>query len=83
MEQGMTLKATAEALKISIQTSFDWQHKILSSLHRFVPETLSGTVESNELELALNNKGKRDLERKSRKRGTDFKRNSQEETTVV
>lgn len=83
MEQGMTIKATAKELKISIQTSFDWRHKILSSLHRFVPETLSGTVESDEFELALSNKGNRNLEREPRKRGTDFKRNNQEEVTVV
>jgi transposase-like protein len=83
IEQGMTIKATAQELKISIQTSFDWRHKILSSLHRFVPETLSGIVESDEFELALSKKGNRNLERKPRKRGNDFKRNNQEEITVV
>ncbi len=83
MEQGMTLKAIAKELKISIQTSFDWRHKILSSLNKFVPETLSGTVESDEFEIALSNKGHRNLERKARKRGTDFKRNKEDEITVV
>jgi transposase-like protein len=83
MEQGMTLKAIAEELKISIQTSFDWRHKILSSLNEFVPETLSGIVESDELELALSQKGNNKLDRKARKRGTDFKRNQEDEVTVV
>lgn len=83
MEQGMTIKATAKELKISIQTSFDWRHKILSSLNTFVPKTLSGTVESDEFEIALSNKGQRNLGRKPRKRGTDFKRNNEEEITVV
>jgi transposase-like protein len=84
MEQGMSLKASAEELKISIQTSFDWRHKILSSLSKFVPQTLSGVVESDEFEIALSHKGQRNLERKPRKRGTDFKRNTQEkEVTVV
>jgi transposase-like protein len=83
MEQGMTLKATAEELKISIQTYFDWRHKILSSLKKFVPETLSGVVESDEFEIALSFKGQRQLDRKSRKRGTDFKRNNKDEITVV
>jgi transposase-like protein len=83
MEQGMTLKATAKELKISIQTSFDWRHKILCSLTTFVPQRLSGIVESDEFEIALSNKGQRNLERKPRKRGTDFKRNNQEEITVV
>lgn len=86
MENNMTIKAISQELNISIQTSFDWRHKILSSLNTFVPETLSGTVESDEFELALSNKGQRNLDRNPRKRGTDFKRNSKEnkeEVTVV
>ncbi len=69
---------------ISIQTSFDWRHKILSSLNEFVPEQLSSEVECDELELALNNKGSRNLDRAARKRGNDFIRNmGKEEVTVV
>jgi len=83
LEQGMTIKATAEALKISIQTSFDWRHKILSSLNVHVPDQLSGIIECDELEIALNQKGQRKLERAPRKRGTDFKRNEDDEVTVV
>lgn len=75
MEQGMPIKKIAKELDISIQTSFDWRHKILSSLAQFVPVKLSSEVECDELELALNNKGSKSLERKPRKRGTDFKRN--------
>lgn len=84
MEQGMPIKKIAKELDISIQTSFDWRHKILSSLEQFVPEQLSGTVECDELELALSNKGERNLERKPRKRGSDHRRNSTEkEVTTV
>lgn len=75
MEQGMPIKKIAKKLNISIQTSFDWRHKILSSLDQFVPKELSSEVECDELELALNNKGSKTLDRKPRKRGTDFKRN--------
>ena len=75
MEQGMPIKKIAKELNISIQTSFDWRHKILSSLAQFVPVELSSEVECDELELALSNKGSKSLERKPRKRGTDFKRN--------
>jgi len=75
MEKGMSIKKIAKELKISIQTSFDWRHKILSSLEQFVPCELSSEVECDELELALNNKGSKSLERAPRKRGTDFKRN--------
>ncbi len=75
MEQGMPIKKIAKELGISIQTSFDWRHKILSSLSQFTPTELSGQVECDELELALSNKGSRSLDRNPRKRGTDFKRN--------
>ena len=84
MEQGMTIKKIAKELGISIQTSFDWRHKILSSLEQFVPEKLTSEVECDELELALSNKGSRHLNRTPRKRGNDFKRNKgKEEVTVV
>ena len=84
MEQGMTLKQISKEIGISIQTSFDWRHKILSSLSDFTPKTLTGVVECDELELALSNKGSRHLQRKPRKRASDFKRNdTSEEATVV
>jgi len=76
MEQGMSIKKIAKELKISIQTSFDWRHKILSSLSDFTPKELSQEIECDELELALSFKGSRNLERGPRKRGTDFKRNT-------
>lgn len=75
MEQGMPIKKIAKELGISIQTSFDWRHKILSSLSSFTPEELSGEIECDELELALSKKGSRDLGREPRKRGSDFSRN--------
>jgi len=75
MEQGMPIKKIAKQLNISIQTSFDWRHKILSSLAQFTPTKLSGQVECDELELSLSNKGSKSLDRNPRKRGTDFKRN--------
>ena len=75
MEKGMPIKKIAAELDISIQTSFDWRHKILSSLSQFTPEQLSDEVECDELELALNEKGSRTLDRAPRKRSSDFKRN--------
>ncbi|MEI7668284.1 MAG: hypothetical protein WCI62_04770 [Erysipelotrichaceae bacterium] len=85
MEQGMSIKKIAKELGISIQTSFDWRHKILSSLQHFTPQILSDVVECDELELAVSHKGLRNLKRKPRKRGNDFKRNEGEsgESTVV
>ena len=83
MEQGMPIKKIAKELGISIQTSFDWRHKILSSLSQFTPTELSGQVECDELELALSNKGSKSLDRKPRKRGTDFKRNQGKDITTT
>jgi len=84
MEKGMPIKKIAKELGISIQTSFDWRHKILSSLAQFIPEELTDEVECDELELALNEKGNKNLKRKPRKRSSDFKRNQGKEviTTV-
>jgi transposase-like protein len=78
MEKGMPIKKIAIELGISIQTSFDWRHKILSSLAQFTPKTLSDEIECDELELSLNEKGSKSLTRKPRKRSSDFQRNQGE-----
>jgi transposase-like protein len=83
MNAGYSIRKCASEVGICIQTSFDWRHKILSSLNSLVPETLSGVVECDELELAINNKGDRNLSRKPRKRSTDFSRNESQEVNVV
>jgi transposase-like protein len=84
MRQGMSIKKTAKEIGVSIQTSFDWRHKILSVLNKEVPEKLRGRVECDELELPLSNKGERNLTRKARKRSSDFIRNpkTKEVTTI-
>lgn len=83
MEQGMPIKKIAKELNICIQTSFDWRHKILSSLEQFVPKTLSEEIECAELELPLNNKGSKTLDREPRKRGSDFQRNTGDKDITV
>ncbi len=84
MEQGMPIKKIAAELEISIQTSFDWRHKILSSLEQLAPDQLSAEIECDELELPLSNKGVKKLDREPRKRGSDFKRNTKgKDKTVV
>lgn len=83
MEQGMSLKAISQELEICIQTAFNWRHKILSSLGRFTPEHLSGEVESDDFEISISKKGSKIIDRKPRKRGSDFKRNVNDEVTVI
>lgn len=48
-----------------------------------MPEKLSGTIVCDELELAINENGERDLLREPRKRSTYFNRNEAEEVSVV
>ena len=83
MQQGMSLKKTAKEIGISIQTSFDWRHKILSVLNKDVPLKLNGRVECDELELPLSNKGDKHLTRKARKRSSDFKRNTEDKAVTT
>ncbi len=84
MEKGYPIKKIAKELGISIQTSFDWRHKVLASLEQFIPKELTDTIECDELEISLNNKGERKLNRKPRKRANDFKRNkNKDEVSTV
>lgn len=75
MEQNVPIKTIAKKIDICIQTSFDWRHKILSSLEILIPSKLEGLVECDELEFPMNDKGNQHLDRKPRKRASDFKRN--------
>ena len=81
--EGYSLRKSAKIVKICLQTSFDWRHKILASLESLVPKKLSGIVEFDELEMAISNKGERNLTRKPRKRSSGFSRNKSSEITVV
>ena len=83
MQSGTSIKKAAKKLGICIQTSFDWRHKILSSLANKLPDKLSGTVECDEMELSLSNKGERNLKRPSRKRASDFKRNTDDKSITT
>lgn len=84
MQQNMPIKKIAKEIGISVQTSFDWRHKILSVLNTHSPSVLTGRIECDELELPISNKGERNLQRKPHKRSGDFKRNtmSNEVTTI-
>lgn len=83
MSEGYSLRKSAKITQICLQTSFDWRHKILASLASLVPQKLSGTVECDELELSLSNKGERNLKRAPRKRSSGFSRNKSEVVSVV
>lgn len=83
MEQGYSIKKAARELGISIQTSFDWRHKILSSLQSSLPQKLGGVVECDDFQLAESLKGQKKIDRKPRKRGSDSRRHKVRKVSVV
>lgn len=83
MEQGYSIKRAARELGISVQTSFNWRHKILASLQSALPEKIGGMVECDDFQLTESHKGARNLPRKPRKRGNDGHRHSSAKVSVV
>jgi transposase-like protein len=67
---GKSIRSCAKEIGISIQTSFDWRHKILSSFNKHQDDIrLSGICESDDVYFTFSNKGERNLDRLPRKRG--------------
>ena len=66
---GYSIRKSAKETGISIQTSFDWRHKLLSSFSSAWVEGFEGICESDDLFFLQSEKGNRNLERKPRKRG--------------
>jgi transposase-like protein len=71
MFEGYSLERCAKETGISKQTSFDWRHKILSSLRSLSPKEFSGISEVDDIFFNYSEKGSRNLQRKARKRGND------------
>lgn len=69
-----TIREVALALNINIKTSFDWRHKLLSSLSKTNGSKFSGIVECDDKQLDINEKGRRGLIRKPYKRTSDRKK---------
>jgi transposase-like protein len=69
MFDGHSIAKCAKLTGISIQTSFDWRHKVLSSLHSLSPERFEGISESDDIFFNYSEKGSKSLERKPRERG--------------
>ena len=69
MFEGKSIAKCAELTGVSIQTSFDWRHKVLSSLRSLSPAKFSGISESDDIFFNYSEKGSKSLSRKPRKRG--------------
>lgn len=69
MWEGVSLRKSAKALNITLRTSFRWRHMFIKAPASFNPSELTGVIEADETFLPESFKGKRKIERKSRKRG--------------
>ena len=69
MWDGVSLRKSARALNITLRTSFRWRHIFIKAPASFHPSELKGVIEADETFLPESFKGKRKIERQSRKRG--------------
>lgn len=70
MLEGMSLRELAEAVGLSLQTTFDWRHKILTALSTTSFDQFEGIVEMDEFYLHYSQTGDDKLDRPPRKRGS-------------
>lgn len=82
---GYSIRKSAKETGISIQTSFDWRHKLLTSFSSVSVTEFQGIVESDDLFFSYSEKGSRNLDRKPRKRGETASKSgiSDEKVAVV
>ena len=66
---GYSIRKSAKETGISIQTSFDWRHKLLTSFSSVSVAEFQGIVESDDLFFSYSEKGNRNLDRKAKRRG--------------
>ena len=69
MWEGVSLRKSANALNITLRTSFRWRHIFIKAPASFNPSELTGVIEADETFLPESFKGKRVIVRTSRKRG--------------
>lgn len=83
MNQGLSIRKIATELSISIQTSFDWRHKVLASMKMALPETIQGVIECDEMVMPESSKGSKKLDRKPRKRSGDAQRYKSKKVSII
>ncbi len=74
MVEGMTVRKTAKALGLHVETAFYWRHRFLEALQAKQPAKLHGVVEADETFFLESFKGQRTpLPRPAKKRGKKAK----------
>ena len=71
--ESLSIRKAAKKLDVNMKTIFDWRHKLLSSIASMNGISFSGIVECDDKQLDVNEKGSRNLNRKSFKRPSDRK----------
>lgn len=74
MKQDLSLDKIKVQLKINKKTALDWRHKISASVSEIENDIFTGITESDETFFLHSNKGSKNLDRKSRKRGKSVKK---------
>lgn len=69
MKDGMSLRATAAAVDISLDTAFRWRHRFLAAPQAHQPTQVAGLLEVDETYFRESQKGSRHMTRPSRNRG--------------
>jgi transposase-like protein len=68
---GFSIRKCAEVTGISVQTSFDWRHKLLTSFKTVFPLSFQGIVEINDYAFQYSEKGKRHKDKSDRVPGEE------------
>ena len=69
MRQGLTIRATARELGMTIDKAFRWRHRFLENAVDHQPEKVSGLLEVDETYFRRSQKGSRKMARAPRRRG--------------
>jgi transposase-like protein len=83
MNDGLSIKKSAEKVGISYRTSFIWRHKMLAALKESEPAKLGGIVEADDTYFPVSEKGNRKLTRRPRKRGDSKMLDKESKVPVV
>lgn len=83
MLMGFSIALCAEKMNISLQTSFDWRHKFLSSFVQAGPKSFEGVTESTNILFVQSAKGSKNLTRQARQRGGKMEIDDQKTVVIV
>ncbi|MBK7427846.1 MAG: IS1595 family transposase [Saprospiraceae bacterium] len=80
---GYSIRKSAQFTGISIQTSFDWRHKLLTSFSTVLPVGFKGIVEVNGLDVQYSEKGNRSTGETQSELSTEIKKKADDNKQVA